>query len=135
MSTLAQSLSTLEENKRLTVRWFEEVWNKARREAIAEMFAENAVLHEHGTDCCGPREFAQRYDAFRERFSGFSAKPVVTLAEGDLAALHWSADFVETSTGKRVHVTGTSIARCQNGQIIEAWQNWDEASIAAQLTA
>jgi len=32
-----------EANKELAKRWFEEVWNKGRREAIAEMLAPDAV--------------------------------------------------------------------------------------------
>jgi predicted SnoaL-like aldol condensation-catalyzing enzyme len=113
MSTPAQSLITPEENKRLVVRWFEEVWNKARREAIAEMFPEMAVLHSGAVSYRGPEEFAKFYDTLRERFSNFSVQPIVTLAEADLAAIHWSAESIETSTGKRVHVTGTSICRCE----------------------
>ena len=132
MST-PESISTTEANKRLTIRWFDEVWNKARREAIYEMFAPAAVLHDGAKELRGPDEFAQDYDAFRARFSDFSVQPLVTLAEGDLAAIHWRAEFTETATGKRLHVTGTSIGRCQNGQILEAWQNWDQATLAAQL--
>jgi predicted SnoaL-like aldol condensation-catalyzing enzyme len=135
MSAPAHSLPILEENKRLTIRWFEEVWNKARREAIKEMFAETCVLHDTDRDYRGPEEFAQFYDALRARFSQFSVKPILTLAEGDLAAILWSADFVETSTGKRIHLTGTSTVRCKDGQFVEAWQNWDQAGLAAQLAA
>jgi predicted SnoaL-like aldol condensation-catalyzing enzyme len=135
MSSAAQPLTTTEENKRLVVRWFEEVWNQARREAIAELFAENAVLRSGAVQYRGPAEFEKFYDALRERFSDFSIHPVVTLAEGDLAAIHWSADSVETSTGKRLHVTGTSICRCKDGQIHEAWENWDQAGLAAQLAS
>ena len=135
MATSAQSLTNPEENQRLVVRWFEEVWNKARREAIAEMFPEGAVVHSGAVSYRGPEEFGQFYDTLRERFSDFSIQPVVTLAHADLAAIHWSAHFVETSTGKRLHVTGTSICRCKDGQIVEAWENWDQATLAAQLAS
>jgi len=135
MSAAAQPQSILEENKRLAVRWFAEVWNEERREAISEIFAETCVLHDTGNDFRGPKEFAEFHDALRARFSQFSIQPILTLAEGDLAAIHWSADFVETATGKRVHVTGTSIVRCKDGQFVEAWQNWDQAGLAAQLAS
>ena len=35
----------LEENKALLRRWFEEVWNKRRTEAIDEMFAADGIAH------------------------------------------------------------------------------------------
>jgi predicted SnoaL-like aldol condensation-catalyzing enzyme len=135
MSSAALPISTLEENKRLIVRWFDEVWNQGRREAINEMFAETCVLHDSAKDFRGPAEFTQFYDALRAEFSEFSIKPVATLAEADLAAIHWSVDCLHTSTGKRIHLTGTSIVRCRDGQFVEAWQNWDQAGLAAQLAA
>jgi hypothetical protein len=37
-----------EANKELAKRFFEEVWNKSRRGAIAEILAPNAVIYESG---------------------------------------------------------------------------------------
>ena len=34
-----------QENKDLIRRWFEEVWNKGREEAIDEMFAADGIAH------------------------------------------------------------------------------------------
>jgi hypothetical protein len=34
-----------EDAKKLVQRWFEEVWNKKREEAITEMFAEGREAH------------------------------------------------------------------------------------------
>jgi len=36
---------TLEQNKALVQRWFDEVWNKGRADAIDEMWAPDAVVH------------------------------------------------------------------------------------------
>jgi len=33
-----------------------------------------------------------------------------------------------------MEVTGTSVARVENGRIVEAWQNWDAAHMYAQIT-
>ncbi len=40
-----QEQSTLEENKALLRRWFDEVWNQGHAEAIDEMFAADGVAH------------------------------------------------------------------------------------------
>jgi len=37
------------------------------------------------------------------------------------------------ATNKRVSVNGISIQRFANGQIIEAWDNWDQLDLLVQL--
>lgn len=124
---------TLDANKALVLRWFDEVWNHGRSETIKELFAAEGVLHDGTATYRGPEEFLKFYETLRAEFSKFSIRPVIALAEGDLACVHWSADFVQTATGKPVHLTGTSITRIRNGQFVEAWQNWDAAALAAQM--
>jgi predicted SnoaL-like aldol condensation-catalyzing enzyme len=132
MST-PQMQTTAEQNKQIMVRWFEEVWNQGRRETIYELFAKEGVLHDGSTTFRGPDEFCKFYDALRSQFSDFRATPVVSLAEGDLACLHWSLTFRHKTAENPLRVTGTSVVRFENGQLIEAWQNWDSASLALQL--
>lgn len=40
-----QEQSTAEANKALVRRWFEELWNKGRAEAIDQMFAPDGIAH------------------------------------------------------------------------------------------
>ena len=63
----------------------------------------------------------------------FEVKEITLLAEGDLVCLHWSASFKHKQTDKRLQVTGTSVACIKDGRFVKAWQNWDQASLAAQL--
>jgi hypothetical protein len=51
-----------EEERDLGTRWFEEVWNKGRRDAIPEMLAPDSVLHEGGQDSVGPDGFYPLFD-------------------------------------------------------------------------
>ncbi len=133
MSASPQSITTLEQNKQLAVRWFEEVWNQGNRDAIAKLFAPDGVLYDGSTVIRGPAEFEAFYDRLRAQFSDFRISPVILVAEGDLACIHWNASFKQTSSDKPAHVTGTSIVRIKDGRFVEAWQNWDAASLAAQL--
>jgi len=132
MST-AQAQTTTELNKQLVIRWFEEVWNQGRRQTIHDLFAPQAILHDGATHFKGPEEFCRFYDSLRADFSNFRITPGPCLAEGDLACLHWTAELRHNASGKDVKVTGTSVVRVANGQFTEAWQNWDQASLAAQL--
>ena len=107
MTTAAQPLTPQEQNKHLVLRWFEEVWNQGRRETIFELFPEGAVLHDGASQLTGPEEFCRFHDALRAQFSDFRITPVVTLAEGDLACVHWSATFRHAATSPKPGKTGT----------------------------
>jgi predicted SnoaL-like aldol condensation-catalyzing enzyme len=131
--TAPQSQTTPEQNKQIMVRWFEEVWNKGRRETIHELFPEHAVLHDGLNTFSGPDDFCRFYDWFRTQFTDFHATPILALAEGNLACLHWSIALRHIGTGKRAEVTGTSVLRFLNGQFIEGWQNWDAARLATEV--
>ena len=129
----ASAQAIREQNKALVVRWFDEVWNQSRRDTVWELFGAQCVLYDGSTTYRGPEEFSRFHDQLRSQFSKFAVRPIVSLAEGDLACVHWSADFIHTASGKPVHLTGISIVRVQDGQFVEAWQNWDAAGLAAQL--
>ena len=131
--TAPQSQTTPEQNKQMMVRWFEEVWNQGRRETIHALFAENGVLHDGLNTFSGPDDFCRFYDWFRTQFTDFQATPIQLLAADDLACLHWSIALRHIATGKRVELTGTSLVRFLNGQLIEGWQNWDAARLAAEV--
>ena len=124
---------SLEQNKALAYRWLEEVWNKGRREAIRELFAKTGVYHRGASDHRGPEGFVHIYDILRANFSELSIKPIVSLAEVDLVCVHWSVNCAYSTTKTPVHFTGTTIWRIKDGQIVEAWQNWDAAGLMDQI--
>lgn len=134
MSSASQPLTTLEQNKMLVHRWFEEVWNQSRRETIFELLTEDGVLHDGPRDIRGSGEFARFHDALRSQFSDFHFTPIVTLAEDERVCVHWSCSMTHTSTRKPLHLSGTSVVRIENGRFAEGWQNWDAAHLYTQLT-
>ena len=76
-----------EAQRTFAARWFEEVWNKSRREAIDEMFPEGAVLHDGQNVYRGPEEFKRFYDVLRAKLSDVRITLLEVIAEGDI----WSA--------------------------------------------
>jgi ketosteroid isomerase-like protein len=134
MSAAFPSLSIPEQNKQLLIRWFDEVWNKSRRETISELFAENGVIHDGSKEYRGPREFERFYDALQAQFSDIKITPIASVAEDDRVALHWSCAARHKETQKHMDITGTSIVRVENGRFVEAWQNWDAAHMYAEIT-
>ena len=134
MSSASQPLTATEQNKLLVIRWFDEVWNHGQRETIFELLGESAILHDGAAQFRGPEEFARFHDSLRSQFSNFKITPIISLAEGDHACVHWSCSMIHSATKKALQLTGTSIVRIQNGHFAEGWQNWDAAHLYAQLT-
>src|SRR5689334_13376477 len=111
--------------RHLGTRWFEEVWNKGRREAIAELLAPDAVLHEGGTDSVGPEGFYAFFDRLNAAFSQFCVTVHDTFAEGDRTCVRWTCSCKHTgdalgfpATHKTVQVTGISILRVADGRMV-----------------
>lgn len=131
-----------EQERDLGRRWFEEVWNQQRREAIAEMLAPEGIIHDGGIDTAGPQGFYPFYDRIRATLSDLHVSVDDTIAEGDKVCVRWSCTAKHTgdglgmrSTGKPVHTTGMCLIRVAGGKIAEAWQNWDMLGMLEQIQA
>ncbi len=124
-----------ESQKNFAARWFEEVWNQSRREAIDEMFPEDAVLHDGSAEYRGPEQFKRFYDSLREQLSDVQVTVLETISEGDMVCTRWSSTAKDRSTGKPLAVTGISLLRFKDGRFVEGWQNWDQYSLLQQLEA
>jgi steroid delta-isomerase-like uncharacterized protein len=121
-------------------RWFEQVWNQRRREAIAEMLSPEAVIHDGGTDSIGPEGFYPFYDRLRATFPDLHIDVEDTIAEGDKVCVRWSCTGKYTGdglgippTGATILITGISILRVAGGKLIEGWQNWDMLGMMEQI--
>jgi predicted SnoaL-like aldol condensation-catalyzing enzyme len=122
-----------EAQKRFVARWFEEVWNQSRREAIDEIFPEDCVLHDGRAEYRGPAEFKRFYDTLRAQLSDVRVTPLETISEGDMVCMRWSSTAKHRTTGKHLHVTGMSILRFKDGRFVETWQNWDQHGLLQQV--
>jgi len=133
-----------EENKELVRRWFEEVWNKGRADAIEEMFDENGIAHGLADDPSqpirGPRDFRPFHTVFREAFPNMTIVVEDMIAEADKVAARCSVrgkhegDFMgREATQSPVEFTGIAIVRIDNGKIIEAWNNFDFMTLHKQV--
>ena len=133
-----------EANKALVQRWFDEVWNKGRAEAIEEMFDEYGIAHGLSDDPAnpirGPRDFRPFHTLFREAFPNMMIVVEDTIAEGDKVAARCSVrakhegEFLgRSATDSPVEFTGIAIVRIDNGKIVEAWNNFDFMTLHKQV--
>jgi steroid delta-isomerase-like uncharacterized protein len=136
----------LEENKALVRRWFNEVWNQGRADAIDEMFAADGIAHglsdDAGNPLRGPGDFKPFHEAFRGAFPDIEVVVEDTIAEGDLVAARCSVRGKHTgdhlgiaASNAPVQFTGITIARIKDGKIVEAWNNFDFLKMNKQIGA
>ncbi len=64
------------------------------------------------------------------------------IASGDQVVTRWTARGTHQGelqgippTGKQVTVTGMTLARIENGQIVEEWNNFDQLGMMQQIGA
>jgi steroid delta-isomerase-like uncharacterized protein len=132
------------ENSALIRRWFEEVWNKGRMEAIDEMASPDVIGHgqaQHDTDI-GLKEFKPFVVSLRNAFPDMKVVIDHTIEQGDKVVARWTSTMTHkgeflgfASTGKKVTITGTSIQRIVDGKIVEGWDNWDQLGLLVQIGA
>lgn len=134
------------DNVTLVRRWFEEVWNKGRAEAIEEMFDEEGVAHgladETGAPLRGPANFKEFHGRFRGAFPGVEVIVDDAISEGDrvaarctVRARHEGDALGFAATSRAVEFTGMTFIRVRGGKIVEAWNNFDFMSMFQQLGA
>jgi len=129
-----------EANKQLAKRWFEEVWNKGRREAISEILAPDAEIRESGEIVKGPEGFYPFFDRMQDAFSEIHVTFQDAIAEADMVCLRWSCSMKHTGSGlgiaptqKTLATTGMTMVRVANGRFVAGWQNWDMLGLMQQM--
>ncbi|HEY1657702.1 MAG TPA: ester cyclase [Candidatus Sulfotelmatobacter sp.] len=135
----------VEENIQLMQRWFQEVWNEGRIQTIYDLLASNAVAKGQSggeSEIRGPEEFARFVQQIRAAFRDVKLQVEDIFGAKDEVVIRWSAVMTHTgdafgvsATGKSVRTRGVTIARIENGKIIEGWDNWDQLGMLEQIGA
>lgn len=132
----AEQSTTTDANKALLRRWFDEVWNKGRAEAIDEMFAEGGIAHGLSeipeSPLKGPNGFKPFHSTFRGAFPDIEVVVEDMIAEGDkvvarcsVRGTHSGEHLGIAASSAPVDFTGIAIVRIEDGKIVEAWNNFD----------
>ena len=138
--------TTAEANKALMRRWFEEVWNQGRPEAVVEMMSEDCVNHGLSEDpnqpLRGATGFLPFHTQFREAFPNIEVVVEDALAEGDRVAVrcsvrgkHVGDSLGFKATDRMAEFDGIAIARVKDGMFVESWNNFDFMRMYKQLGA
>lgn len=133
-----------EENKALLRRWFDEVWNQGRAEAIDELFAADGVAHglsdDEANPLKGPAGFKPFHQVFRGAFPDIEVVVEDMIAEADkvvarcsVRGKHAGDHLGIAATNVPVSFDGIAIVRIADGKIVEAWNNFDFLKMNRQV--
>lgn len=134
------------QNDTILHRWFDEVWNKGRREAIDEMLSPDAIAHgltdANGNEVRGAEAFKSFYDSFREAFPDIQVIVEDTVAEGKtvvtrckVKATHTGEGMGLAPTDSSVEFNGMCMVRVEDGKILESWNSFDFMTMYQQIGA
>ncbi|HEX8735886.1 MAG TPA: ester cyclase [Pyrinomonadaceae bacterium] len=135
-----------EEYETFMHRWFEEVWNKRREDAIDEMFAADGVANglndAEGKPVRGTEGFKTLHRAFLSAYPDLNITVEDTVCEGDkiaarctVKATHAGDGLGVAATNQPIEFTGLTIVRIKDGRIAEAWNEFDFMKMYSQLGA
>jgi steroid delta-isomerase-like uncharacterized protein len=123
--------------------WFEHVWNRGDESTIDRLFAEDGIAHglagAEENELRGPAAFKPFFHTFRAAFPDLNVVVEDTIVAGDKVVARCTVrgthrgDTLGPPTQKPVLFTGITIMRVRDGQIVEAWNNFDFATMKAQL--
>jgi predicted ester cyclase len=119
-------------------RWYDDVWNNGKEEAIDLMFHPQGKAHGIAGDALeGPGGFKSFFHSFRNDFSDINVKVEDVITEGDeqcyKQVARCSVTARHNASGKSVSFTGITIACIENNQLTEGWNNFDFLTMTEQL--
>jgi steroid delta-isomerase-like uncharacterized protein len=119
-----------------------QVWNKGNLSVAEEVIAPNCAHHDPSTPNLGrgPEGEKKAATLYRTAFPDLQFTIEDIIAEGETVVTRYSARGTHKGdlsgiapTGKKVTVSGVTIARFANGKLVESWANWDALGLMQQL--
>jgi predicted ester cyclase len=131
-----------EENRRLAIRWFDEVWNARREAIIDEVMTPDSIGHMEGMDVLGPVEFKTARAALLTAFPDLRVTVEATAADGDVVVVRWKATGTHRDMGFGIQATGAPVAFrgmtwfvIEGGRFVEGWDAWNQGALVESLRA
>jgi steroid delta-isomerase-like uncharacterized protein len=135
---------SVEENKALVRRFYEEVWARGNLDVADEVFAEEYARHDFrgGEPEPGPEGQKRIAADFRAAFPDLDWHVDFLIGEGDLVAGRWTATGTHTGpwagvepTGNPMRFSGINVFRFEDGKVAEIWNHRDDLGLMQQLGA
>ncbi len=128
------------ENKAITRRFFEEVWDKGNLAFADEVFHPQATSPSAPTLPKGGEGVKLIAGMFRNAMPDYSTRIIDLLADGDYVLVYFSQTGTQTgelmgipATGKKATWGEIGILRFAGGLVVESWYNVDMLGLMQQL--
>src|SRR5687768_9610777 len=122
-------------------RWFDEVWNRKREEAIDEMMTEDVVIHGLGdAPIVGRENFTPFFRSFSTAFPDIhvTVEDVITACDKmscccTVRGTHTGDGLGFAPTNQPVEFTGGGMCTLENGKFKEVWNEFDFMRMNMQM--
>lgn len=135
---------SVESNKELVRRFYDEVWNKGNTDFVFHVFDDTYVRHDlrPGNPSAGSAGQKQVADDFRAAFPDLKHETEFLVGENDFVVARWTMQGTNTGpwgsvppTHRAVKFSGVNIFRLENGKVVEIWNHRDDLGMREQLDA
>lgn len=136
-------MSTTEtENKELMHRVNQELYSEGNLDFIDDYIADEYVEHNTSSPepVRGPEEYRENVRMLRNAFPDMEVTTEHVIADGDKVVNHWTVHGTHEGemmgiepTGREVEFSGISIAKMEDGKVVEGWTNVDVFGMLQQL--
>jgi steroid delta-isomerase-like uncharacterized protein len=133
-----------EANKRLVVRFYEELWNWGNYDVADQLVAADYVRHDLRPGDAPPGPAGQKVIAqrFRAAFPDVRLEIEALVAEGDVVVARWTMSGTHRgswgdvgATGRSVRFSGVNFFRIAEERIAEIWNLRDDFGLREQVGA
>lgn len=121
---------SLETNKQIVRRFYEECLNQGNLASVESVIAPQFVDHSYNLQ--GVAAVQQFVQESHQRFSDLQFMIEALIAEGPLVAVRWRGQG-RHQNGKSAHWTGMGFYHVQDGKITAHWANVDQLGLRQQL--
>ena len=128
-------------SKAINRRFYEHAYNQGAIHVVDEVVADTFHWHDAPPDLASDKEGLKQWiQMVLTGFSGFHLTIEDQIGEGDHVVTRWRARGTHAdtfmgfpATGRSADITGVSIHRFVDGQIREAWTEWDRLALMQQF--
>jgi steroid delta-isomerase-like uncharacterized protein len=124
----------METNVSLARRWFEEVWNRRRVEAIHELIGTGGVTHTEAGDFTDHEQFLEHiYKPTIAAFPDLHVHIEDTVAQNNRVVVRWRAEGTHKgdglgipATNRRVSFRGMTLIHFENDRMVEGYDSYNQ---------
>ena len=133
---------SVDENKALVRRFYEEVWDRGNSDFAFEVFADDYIRHDlRPTGALpGPEGQKRIADDFRAAFPDLRVTVDLMVGEGDYVVGRWTASGTHLgswgaleATGRQATFSAVNVFRIENGKVVEIWNHRDDFGLSEQI--